>query len=117
VQPSQQNRRCPCRKRPPRDRYFTGSYAYAITRACRRAERAERATAIREGMDLQEAESRVFVPHWHPHQLRHTHATEVRRRYGLEAAQVALGHAQANITEVYAERDLGLAMKVAGEIG
>ena len=38
------------------------------------------------------------LPHWHPHQLRHTHATEVRRRFGLEAAQVALGHSQAQVT-------------------
>ena len=57
------------------------------------------------------------IPHWHPHQLRHTHATEVRRRFGLETAQVALGHSGAQITEVYAERDLSLASKVAQEIG
>ena len=44
------------------------------------------------------------LPHWHPHQLRHTHATEVRRRFGLEAAQVGVGHSQARVTEVYAER-------------
>ena len=49
--------------------------------------------------------------------LRHTHATEVRRRFGLEAAQVSLGHAQAQVTEVYAERDLALAAKVARQIG
>jgi hypothetical protein len=35
----------------------------------------------------------------------------------LEAAQVALGHSQAQITEVYAERDLALAAKVAAAIG
>jgi hypothetical protein len=23
------------------------------------------------------------IPHWHPHQIRHTHATEVRRRFGI----------------------------------
>ena len=57
------------------------------------------------------------VPHWHPHQLRHTRATEVRKTYGLEAAQVSLGHAQAKVTEVYAKRDLILASKVAAEIG
>jgi len=41
----------------------------------------------------------------------------VRRRFGLEAAQVSLGHAQAQVTEVYAERDLALAAKVARQIG
>jgi integrase len=57
------------------------------------------------------------VPHWHPNQLRHTFATAARRQFGLEAAQVALGHAQADVTQVYAERDLTLALKVAAEVG
>jgi integrase len=34
-------------------------------------------------------------PRWHPHQLRHTAATEIRAKFGLEAAQAVLGHAQA----------------------
>jgi integrase len=117
VPPSQQNRR---RKKPqwtPGGRYTTQAYYNCICRACKRANRDARAKAIEDGMDRQEAEARVFVPAWNPHMLRHTHATEVRRRFGLEAAQVALGHAQANVTEVYAERDLGLAVKVAQEIG
>jgi hypothetical protein len=29
----------------------------------------------------------VLVPYWHPNQLRHLHGTEVRRRFGLEAAR------------------------------
>ena len=59
----------------------------------------------------------LHVPHWHPNQLRHTHGTEVRRRFGLEAAQVALGHERADVTQVYAERNLDLAVKVAAEVG
>jgi integrase len=57
------------------------------------------------------------VEHWHPNQLRHLHGTEVRRRFGLEAAQVALGHSRADVTQVYAERDLALAERVAREVG
>ena len=57
------------------------------------------------------------MPHWHPNQLRHTFATEVRQAYGLEAAQVLLGHARADVTQVYAERDLALAVRVATEVG
>jgi integrase len=57
------------------------------------------------------------VPHWHPHQLRHNRGTEVRRKYGIEAAQVALGHARADVTEVYAERNLEQARKIAREMG
>lgn len=54
---------------------------------------------------------------WHPNQLRRLFATTVRRLYDLEAAQVLLGHGSANVTEIYAERNLALAAKVAGEIG
>ena len=57
------------------------------------------------------------MPYWSANQLRHSRATEVRRRYGLEAAQVALGHARADVTQVYAERDLALAEQIALEIG
>lgn len=49
--------------------------------------------------------------------LRHAAATEIRRRFGLEAAQVSLGHAKADITQVYAERDIELARKVAMAVG
>ena len=46
------------------------------------------------------------VHRWHPYQLRHTAATLIRRQFGLEAAQLALGHSSALVTEaVYAERD------------
>jgi integrase len=57
------------------------------------------------------------IPHWHPNQLRHTRGTEVRKSHGLEAAQVVLGHADAKITEVYAESDTELAARVAMATG
>ena len=60
---------------------------------------------------------RAGVPHWHPNQLRHLFATTVRRLHGLEAAQVLLGHAKADVTQIYAEKNLALAAKVAAEIG
>ena len=37
----------------------------------------------------------------------------VRKRFGLRKAQVILGHAKADMTERYAERDLSLAEKVS----
>jgi hypothetical protein len=42
---------------------------------------------------------------------------EIRQAYGLEAPRAVLGHADTKITEIYAERDLGLAMRVMREIG
>jgi hypothetical protein len=44
-------------------------------------------------------------------------ATRTRKVYGLEAAQVLLGHSRADITQVYAERDNSLAVRLATEIG
>ncbi len=57
------------------------------------------------------------LPLWSPGQLRHTQATAVRSRFGLEAAQVYLGHAEADVTQIYAERNEALARKVAEEMG
>ena len=81
--------------RAPGARYDSRSLAHAIGRACKRAE----------------------VESWHPHQLRHAAATEIRARFGLEAAQTVLGHAKADVTQVYAERDLARAHEVIREIG
>lgn len=57
------------------------------------------------------------VPHWSANQLRHLHGTNVRKRFGLEAASTVLGHQRMDITEVYAEKDLERAMMVAAEMG
>ena len=54
---------------------------------------------------------------WSPNQLRHAAGTEVRRLFGLEAAQVILGHAKADVTQVYAERDMAMAAEVMRKIG
>ncbi len=52
-------------------------------------------------------ENPALLAYWAPNRLRHARATEIRRTYGLEAAQVILGHAKADVTQVYAERDHG----------
>lgn len=117
------------RRRAPRDCYDTCSYGRAIARACddafpppphlqpREAE-TERAHLAR----LTEAErdelARWRREHrWHPNQLRHTAATEIRRTFGLEAAGAALGHSNLDVTEIYAERNLEAALRVAAEVG
>jgi integrase len=75
--------------------YSTQSYRKAIHRACKKA----------------------GVESWSPNQLRHTAATQIRAEFGLEAAQVILGHSKADVTQVYAERDMALAVKVISEVG
>jgi integrase len=54
---------------------------------------------------------------WHPNQMRHTAATAIRRRYGAEAAQAVLGHAELSTTEIYAEKNMEAARQIMREIG
>jgi integrase len=54
---------------------------------------------------------------WHPHQLRHTAATEIRKQFGIEAAQHVLGHASLNMTELYAEKNAEIARRIAAKVG
>ena len=59
----------------------------------------------------------VTLDRWSPNRLRHSAATEIRKQFGLEAAQVSLGHSSADITQIYAERDAELVGEVARKIG
>jgi len=106
--PSQRKRK-PKRngRRRPRDRYDTASYRHAITRAVAAL------NVERQRVDPAAAK----IDDWSPNQLRHTAATEIRKKFGLEAAQVVLGHATADVTQVYAERNQKLAADVIKQIG
>jgi integrase len=95
VPPSQQNRRKVNPQRVPSEAYHPRAYTAAIAVAAKKA----------------------GIPHWHPNQLRHAHATRVRKEFGLEAAGAALGHSKMSATEVYAERDTQLAITVAMKLG
>ncbi len=104
--PSQaQRRRERGRKRLPGERYTTASYGRAVLRACRRFN----VRAKREG--------RPELETWSPNQLRHAYATRIRREFGLEAAQVVLGHATADVTQIYAEKDFQHALRIADSVG
>ncbi len=82
-------------KRKPGKQYTTGSYRRAIHRACDKA----------------------GIERWSPNRLRHTAATEVRKKFGLEDAQIILGHASADVSQVYAERDMAKGLEIARRIG
>jgi integrase len=69
------------------------------------------------GKAIADACDKAGVPRWSPNQLRHAGGTEVRKKFGLDAAQIALGHAKASTTEIYAKVDEEKAMQVAREIG
>jgi integrase len=59
------------------------------------------------------AAQKAGVPHWNPYQLRHLAATVIRNALGPEAAQAALGHSHANMTEHYAKLSLEKAIQAA----
>jgi integrase len=83
------------RSRRYRSFYEPGSYRMAIRRAAKAA----------------------GVPHWFPHQLRHSLGTAVREKHGLEAAQAVLGHVRIDATQLYAQKQMALAKKVAQSMG
>jgi integrase len=93
-----------------RERYDVNAYRRCITRACDRANLWAKAGVV---VDNDER----IIPRWHPHQLRHTAATELRKNFGLEAAQVVLGHRTLTVTQVYAEKNVEAAQRIMGEVG
>ena len=80
---------------PPKDHYTKDSYRRTVIRACRKA----------------------GVEPWSPNRLRHSRATIIRERYGIEAAQTVLGHSDPKTTQIYAERDFEMAARIMREIG
>jgi integrase len=95
VQPSQRGRAKPKPSKTPGDAYTVESYRRAITYGCGLA----------------------GVPKWHPHQLRHSAATQLRKEFGLDVARAVLGHSSPAVTEVYAELDLTKASEAMERVG
>jgi integrase len=95
VQPSQVCRRKANPQKVPGERYTVYSYRQAIRKACHRAK----------------------VPVWHPHQLRHNAATNLREEYGIEMARIILGQKHPSATEISAQADKEQAVAVIVKIG
>jgi integrase len=66
---------------------------------------------------LKNACDKLKLPRFTPHWLRHTAATRLREAHGAEAAQVLLGHARLDMTELYAAKSEKLARQVAISVG
>jgi integrase len=109
VQPSQTCRRKRKPKRVPGERYTVKSYASAIAHAVAKGNRERlKGGPIRPG---------DYLPHWHPHQLRHTAATKLRRELGLDIARAVLGHRSPQVTELYAQIDMTRAAEAMERLG
>lgn len=91
-------------------RYTTDSYRRAIHRACDHADEHQRSRQT-------PAPEKRIVPRWSPNRLRHSAATEIRSKYGLEASQLVLGHSNMDVTQIYAERDMARAAAIIREVG
>jgi site-specific recombinase XerC len=117
------------------DRYTKDSYRRAVERGCEQAfempaelrsvsktvarmtkiSKAQREeTRLRLSADASEWRRKHC---WSPNQLRHSRATAIRERFGIEAAQTVLGHSDPRVTEIYAERDFAMAANIMKEIG
>ncbi len=120
-------------KRAPQERYAVTSYRNAIYRACDRAFPLPEELAPKQQEDGKKesraawwgrltAEERESVRiwrrehRWHPNQLRHSRATELRG-YGLDMVKTILGHSKVETSQVYAEKDMQAAMELVSRIG
>jgi len=112
VQPSQQDRKKARPRRVPATIYNKDSYARAIRRAVDKANK-----ILRSQAEELQINNPTLLEHWAPNRLRHSAGTAVRKQFGLEAAQVVLGHSKADVTQVYAERDQALSVEVMKAIG
>jgi integrase len=134
VQPSQQSRAKAKPKRRPLDRYTGPSYANAVAHACNRAfpppehlqpsikengKRETRREFLARLTDAEREELKAWraAHRWHPHQLRHTRALELKREVGLDVARAVLGHRTPIITEHYATLDVAKAAEVMARLG
>ena len=125
--PGTNRRQRPGRK--PGKRYSPGSHRRAIQWACDLAfplpeplAKRDDETEIRYAKrltkkDRSEIKEWRRVRRWHPHQLRHNAATEIRREFGIEIARVLLGHRSPLMTEIYAAIDQEKAVQAMKKFG
>lgn len=121
------------------DRFDVASYRRAIYYACDRAfppptdlarqhvqgdrgansTRLERLPEWRKRLGQRWGEVKAWrdAHQWHPNQLRHNAGTFLRKTYGIEAAQVILGHRTLSVTEIYAEKNVAAAQRIMAEVG
>jgi hypothetical protein len=112
-------------KRRAGDHFTNDSYNRAIQRACEAAfgmpqelRRISTKLDDNEKKRLRKLAAEWRSAHcWSPNQLRHAAGTDIRHQFGLEAAQVVLGHSMADVTQIYAERDLSQAERIMKEVG
>ena len=109
------------RRKPTRSAgtfYTVSSYRQAIQRACLKAfplppslgkVKSEKDADWRKRLgasQVREAQEWINTHRFHPHQIRHLAATEIRSSHGAEKALLALGDKCTRMADLYAEKDL-----------
>lgn len=117
------------RNRPPGEQYDSRSYGRAIARACDQAFPPPASLTKGERESFRQWRSRLTPEQrrellkwradhrWHPHQLRHNFATNIRREFGADAALNLLGDKTTRMLDVYAEHDAAAATEIMRKIG
>jgi integrase len=101
------------RARKTRERYDTHAYQTAINHAF--TAMAKSLGHVRPvGEKLRPWLRSVGIRFWTPHALRHSRGTLTRAAYGIEGAQASLGNTL-EATQIYAEKSLDLAVRIARE--
>lgn len=93
------------------DRYTGMTYGKAIAYACKQAFPAP------EESSKEEVKAWHKAHRWSPNQLRHSAATKIRKKHGVEAASVILGHSDVGVTQIYAEADREKAIEITKSMG
>ncbi|RPI64315.1 MAG: site-specific integrase [Planctomycetaceae bacterium] len=113
----------------PGERYDVNAYRRAIARACDQAFIAPMPLAKKTNEQHKEWRRRLTPEQkvqllqwqtshrWHPHQLRHNAATELRKEFGLDTARIILGHRSLAVTTIYAEADHDKALEAMSRVG
>lgn len=102
---SQEKRNVSNGERELNERYDRRTYRKAVQYAIKKAQKA--------GAKI--GDKPVMM--WTPHQLRHTATTRAAKEFGIEIAKAATGHAHISTTQIYAEKDMEAAKKVALKFG
>ena len=109
-------------RKVPGPKYTSGGYGHAVAYAIKRANaailarlRAEMPNAGKK--ELAKAFEEAAVPKWHPHQIRHTAATIIRKRASLDAARAMLGQKSLSMADHYADIDKETCIEAARKLG
>ena len=100
-----------CFEKPSGGPFARWNYSEKINQACDKAFPAPKGTKG-DALKAWRKQHR-----WAPNRLRHSRATDIRRQFGLEASQAVLGHSNADVTQIYAERDIEKAAMIMAEVG